>query len=110
MGLFDAGVKDHYNRLAMQEIELARHIRDTINKSDDTKEVFKLLVDMQQAYESRVLLDSGEGRHPNGEIYTEHDFWANVGEVRGLRWMAMKVKGLIRKADEADQEDRRKKT
>ena len=110
MGIFDASVKDHYNRLAMQEVELARYIRDTINKSDDTKAVFKLLVEMQQAYESRVLLDSGEGKHPNGEVYTPYDFWANVGEIRGLRWMAMKVKSLIRKADEADAEDGRKKT
>jgi hypothetical protein len=108
MSIFDHGVKDGYERLARQEVEMARYIRDMINKSDDTKAVYKLLTDMQQAYESRVLLDSGEGRHPNGDKYVLEDFWANVGEIRGLRWMQSKVKSMVKKAEEADEEESKK--
>jgi len=101
----DKGVKDGYERLAHQEVDLARHIRDTINKSDDTKQVYKLLTSMLQMYESRVLMDSGEGKHPDGRRYTSEDFWLNVGEVRGLRWLSTKVRSMIRKAEEADAEE-----
>jgi hypothetical protein len=107
-GIFDHGMKEGYDRLARQEIEMARYIRDIINKSDDTKQVYKLLTDMLQAYESRVLLDSGEGKHPDGSRYTPEDFWTNVGEVRGLRWLQSKVRAMIKKADDADEEKRRK--
>lgn len=108
--IFGHGMKDGYERLARQEIEMARYIRDMITKSDDTKQVYKLLVDMQQAYESRVLLDSGEGKHPNGDKYAPEDFWVNIGEVRGLRWLHSKVQSMIRKADEADASLREAKT
>jgi len=104
--LFDRGVKESYERLARQEVELARHIRDIIRKSDDTKAVFKLLTEMPQAYDSRVLLDSGEGVHSNGTRYSLEDFWRNVGEVQGLRWLNAKVKSMIRKAEEADKSDK----
>lgn len=100
-------MKESYTRTAMQELEMARYVRDMIAKSDDTKAVYKMVVDMQRAYESRVLLDSGEGKHPDGQRYAPEDFWANVGEVRGLRWLSEKVRAMVRKADEADEEVRR---
>ena len=107
--IFDQGMKESYNRTAAQELEMARYVRDMIAKSDDTKAVYKLVTDMQRAYESRVLLDSGEGRTPSGERYALEDFWVNVGEVRGLRWLSDKVRALVRKADEADEEARQGK-
>lgn len=107
--MMDQGIKEAYDRMTRQEVELARHIRDTINKTDDTRAVYKLLVDMLQAYESRVLLDSGEGRHASGERYTPEDFWTNVGEVRGLRWLQSRVKSMISKAETADEADRKRR-
>jgi hypothetical protein len=107
--VFDTSAKETYERMTRQEVEMARHIRDTIAKSDDTKNVYKMLMEMQKVYESRVLLDSGEGRHPDGRVYTLEDFWTNVGEVRGLRWLATKVKAMISKAEEADKEDRKRR-
>jgi hypothetical protein len=106
--MFDKGTRESYDRMAAQEVEMARYIRDTISKNEDTKAVYKLLVDMQRAYESRVLLDSGEGKNPNGDRYMVEDFWCNVGEVRGLRWLADKVRAMVKKADEADDASRRK--
>ena len=108
MSVFDTSAKETYERMMRQEIEMARHVRDAIAKSDDTKAVYKMLVGMQKVYESRVLLDSGEGKHPDGRIYTPEDFWKNVGEVQGLRWLSSKVKALITKANEADEEDRKR--
>jgi len=106
--VFDQGMKEKYERLAPQEIELARHIRDIISKTDDTKAVFKLLIDLQRAYESRVMLDSAEGRHGDGQRYAPEDFWVNVGEVRGLRWLESKVKNMLAKAEKADEIARKK--
>jgi len=103
---FDKGVKDGHERLAQQDLELARYVRDIINKSDDTKQVYKLLTNMLQMHESRVLLDQGEGKHPDGRRYTIEDFCTNVGEVRGLRWLDNRIKSMMRKAEKADAEER----
>jgi len=109
MSVFDTSAKETYERMTRQEVEMARHIRDVIAKSDDTKNVYKMLTEMQKVYESRVLLDSGEGRHPDGRAYAPEDFWINVGEVRGLRWLATKVKSMIKRAEEADEEERKRR-
>jgi hypothetical protein len=106
--IFDQGMKDTYVRTTAGELEIARHIRDTIAKNEDTKAVYKMLTDMQRAYESRVLMDSGEGRTPSGERYAPEDFWVNVGEVRGLRWLSDKVRAMVDKADKADEEERKR--
>ena len=106
--VFDTGAKETYERMTRQELDMARYVRDVISKSDDTKTVYKMLIEMQKIYESRVLMDSGEGQHPDGKRYTPEDFWMNVGEVRGLRWLSTKVKAMIKKADDADAEARSK--
>lgn len=106
--MFDTGTKETYERMTRQELDMARYIRDIISKSEDTKNVYKMLVEMQKIYESRVLMDSGEGRHPDGRVYTLEDFWTNVGEVRGLRWLATKVKAMIKKAEDAEEEEKKR--
>ena len=105
---FEKSKKEAYERLMRQDLEMARYVRDVISKSDDTKKVYEVIKSLLQAAESRVLMDMGEGKSPNGERYSESDFRERVGEVAGLRWLPSRVASLVQKADAADEAERSK--
>lgn len=107
---FSQAKKDEYDRIIRYELEMSRYVRDIIGKTDDTKRVYEVLCRILQAGESRLLLDLGEGKTPDGVKYTEADFRERVGEVAGLRWLESAVKRMIRRAEEADEEERKKNT
>ena len=108
MSVFDSNKHEWYDRLLKQELDMSRYVRDIIAKNDDTKKVYDVLCKLLQAAESRTLLDMGEGKHPDGRRYEESDFREKVGEVSGLRWLPSKITSMVRKADDADAEERKK--
>ena len=96
------GRKEEYERDLKQELEFARYIRDIIQKSDDTRALWRMVKEVAQVAEARVLQDMGEGRYPNGNPFYEKDFWLHVGEVQGIRLVINRITSAMAKAEKEE--------
>ena len=102
---------------ARHRIETAYYVRDLIVKSEDTKQLYAVFLDIlkvRKAEMLQVMMIAEKTQRMSGNDdsitvpFEEKDFWEHVGLIEGLDFLSQEVEWQIDKANQDEQQKERK--
>lgn len=96
---------DVHERLVAHEEEKARYVSDLIQRSDDTRQLWRLFREMANVVEVRAMSEMSTGKHEDGRRYDTEDFWLRVGRIEGVQDLVMGITRGMEKAERVKEEE-----